>query len=247
MAIPAADIVAFSPHPDDVELGCGGGLALAAQQGQCTVIVCMTNGEHGTRGNVEIRERETTAAAEILGISEVVHLALTDTKIGTHPNHRDAVVDVLQRFRPKAVLAPHPSDRHPDHEAASRLVKECCFLAGLGAEQQRHRPADLFYYTTTRPFEPSFVLDVSTVWEKKLAAIRAHRSQLFAADHELQTVLSSGRYWQWLEARSRWFGAMIAVDHGEPYFSDGPVGLTYFPMREETVEGELPGFCSYGP
>jgi N-acetylglucosamine malate deacetylase 1 len=129
------------------------------------------------------------------------------------------------------VLAPNDIDRHPDHEAAARLVRRGCFEAGLGsvAGGALHRPAHQFSYMAHSPFDPSFVVDISAVWEQKETAVACYRSQFASDDGGPATAVSGGGFLELLEVRARWFGAMIGGRHGEPYLSRGPVPLPGLP------------------
>jgi N-acetylglucosamine malate deacetylase 1 len=122
-------------------------------------------------------------------------------------------------------------DRHPDHEAAGRLVREACFEGGLArvGGGAPHRPAHLFFFMVHSPFDPSFVVDISEVWEQKRAAVMCYRSQFASEGGEPATALSGGDFLELLDVRGRWFGAMIGARYGEPYLARGPVPLTGLP------------------
>jgi N-acetylglucosamine malate deacetylase 1 len=225
------DVIAFSPHPDDAEIGCGGALALAARRGQRVGVVDLTDGERATRGSPERRAAEKEEATRTLGLSERIALGLPDGELGRSHEAVARVVDLLRDSSPHTVLAPNDVDRHPDHEAAARLVRRGCFEAGLGivGGGALHRPAHQFSYMAHSPFDPSFVLDISEVWEQKEAAVACYRSQFSPDGGEAATALSSGDFLELLEVRARWFGALIGAHHGEPYLCRGPVPLASLP------------------
>jgi N-acetylglucosamine malate deacetylase 1 len=221
----ALDILAFAAHPDDAELGCGGSLILAADQGRRVAVADLTAGEGSSRGTIEQRAQEAKAASDILGLRARFSLGLPDTAIGATLEHRLPIIDLIRATRPRIVLAPYWQDRHPDHTAASKLVQEACFFAGVRKVGigQPHRPQRLYYYQTHSPFSPSFVVDVSTVWERRMAAVLAYESQFGSTKDKLQTALSQVGFIRVQEARAIWFGAMIGAAYGEPFLSSGPV------------------------
>ena len=236
------DVLAFSPHPDDAEIGCGGALALAAQRGQRVGVVDLTDGERATRGSLERRAAEKKEAARALGLSERIALGLPDGELGRSRGDVAVVVDVLRDSSPRTVLAPTDVDRHPDHEAAARLVRRGCFEAGLGSVSggALHRPAHQFSYMAHSPFDPSFVLDISEVWDQKQAAVTCYRSQFSPDGGGPPTALSGGGFLELLEVRARWFGAMIGGRHGEPYHCRGPVPLPGLPGPPGRDASEAP-------
>ena len=227
------DVLAFGAHPDDVEIGCGGALILAAGAGLRVAAADLTRGELATRGSVDERERERTAAARILGLCERVSLGLPDTRLGTDPGHRDAIVSLLRAWTPWIVLAPYAEDRHPDHAACGRLVREACFLAGVrkAGTGAPHHPRRLYEYMTHQPFEPSFVVDISVVWDRRSSAVSAYRSQFGVADAPL-TQIGSPRFLELLETRASFYGAMIGAARGEPFYCRGPLAMTMLPEQD---------------
>ena len=187
------DVLAIGSHPDDVELGCGGTLALLTQRGLNVGILHLTRGEAGTRGTVAERRREAEAAAHVLGVSELEFLDCGDGRLRHGEAEEEQLISILRRWRPELVLGPAPVDRHPDHGRAHRLVADCCFYAGLARRStgQPHRPAAVFSYMQHDPFEPSFIVDVSPTWQVKLDALAAYRSQLHQPGKQLLYIFYS--------------------------------------------------------
>jgi bacillithiol biosynthesis deacetylase BshB1 len=228
-------ILAFSPHPDDAELGCGGSILLAVQRGIKVGVADMSEGEHSSCGSPEERRKEKEAASGLLGINDRFSLNLPDGGIGTSPAHRLALVDLIRKVRPRIVLAPYGEDRHPDHEAAGRLVREASFFAGVAdiGKGQPFRPDRVYYYMSHSPFTPAFVIDISPVWTQKLAVIGAYRTQFFNDETGVgKTAISDPAFLRYHESRSVYFGAMIGVPYGEPYYSTGPLGFGGLPGSE---------------
>ncbi len=191
------DILAIGAHPDDVELGCGGTLALAARQGRRVGILHLTRGESGTRGNAELRLAEAERAAAALGAVELAFLDCGDGALRRGQAEEDALIEVLRTWRPDLLLGPPPSDRHPDHGRAHELVAAAAFYSGLAARGSArpgppHRPAAVFSYMQHNSFEPSFVVDVTAVWETKMAALAAYRSQLYQGAATAPAAAASG-------------------------------------------------------
>jgi N-acetylglucosamine malate deacetylase 1 len=253
------DVLAIGPHPDDVELGCGGTLALAARQGRRVGILHLTRGERGTRGTPEQRLAEAEQAAAALGAVELAFLDCGDGALRHGEPEEEALIEVLRTWRPELVLGPPRHDRHPDHERGHRLVAAAAFYSGLQARGSRamaaHRPAAVFSYMQHHSFEPSFVVDVTTAWEAKLAALAAYRSQLYQpagtsggssgsggatgagasvaapADEAAgergvpATKVSSREFRLAVEGRARYFGQLIGAELGEPFWSPQPLAV----------------------
>lgn len=246
------DILAFAPHPDDAELGCAGSLMLAAEQGLRVAVADLTDGERSSRGTVAERNQAKQKAGELMGLCERFTLGLPDTEIGSDPAHRLPLIQLLRETRPRIVLAPYLHDRHPDHAAACKLVQDACFFAGVGkvGEGRPHRPERLYYYMLhylTQPFTPSFVIDISPFWERKLAVLAAYGSQFQAGGDEIKTAISRPEFLRFLEVKAAWCGAMIGVMFGEGFFTPGPVPLDAFPgiAAPRPLPGEPPFFRMY--
>ncbi len=222
------DILAFSPHPDDAEIGCSGALILAARAGQRTGIVDVTDGERATRGTPETRSLERAEASRRLGLATRLSLGLPDTLVAVDEDALGRVVEVLRTLRPRLVLLPYPEDRHPDHGATTELVRRAVFLAGVGKafEGAVHRVGALVHYMIHGPFTPSLVIDVSSVWAERCHVLDAYGSQFYMRQDSgdaAETALSHPSFMQALDARAIHYGAMIGVVRGEPYWQPGPV------------------------
>jgi bacillithiol biosynthesis deacetylase BshB1 len=230
-------LAAFSPHPDDVEVFCGGTMLLAADAGFRTAVVDLTEGELSTNGDPVRRAAERAEANELLGLSERISLRLPDGGVGTTEEHRAAVVHVLRELRPAVVLAPYCQDRHPDHAAAGRLVQESCFFAGLarGADGPPHRPLRTYFYMLHHPFEPSLVVDISDVWSRRLRLLDVYESQFSLSGGAIPTAINDGSFRRMIEARAEWFGALAGVRYGEPLVVEGPLLLRSLPELDGQV------------
>jgi bacillithiol biosynthesis deacetylase BshB1 len=220
------EILAVGAHPDDVELGCGGTLALLAGRGRRVGILDLTRGEAGTRGTPGTRAAEAAESARILGALFRDGLDLGDGNLRTDRAAELEVIDVIRRRRPRLVFAPLPNDRHPDHVRAGRLVTDAAFYSGLRAlETGRapHRPQQVVYFPSTFLAEPTFLVDVTRTLETKLAAVRTFRSQFYdAASTEPATFISSPEFLEGIAARSRAFGRLANVGAAEGFVSPRP-------------------------
>lgn len=215
------DILAFGAHPDDVELFAGGTILRLAELGHSTAVVDLTRGERASHGTPEERAREAEAAAAVLGLRFRENLGLPDT--GVDANDRTQlrrVVECIRRRRPEIVLAPWLEERHPDHAAAGALVTSAVFYAAVrnfdtDPPSERHAPRQLLYYQMRHRMTPTFVIDTSSVAERKRAAIRCHASQVGRRPGEDATLVSAPLALEAIEARDRHHGAMIGTSHGE--------------------------------
>ncbi len=249
MVAKALDILAIAAHPDDAELGCGGSLLLATNKGLGVAIADVSAGEMSSRGTIASRQAEASVATHILGIKERRNLGLPDSKIGEHSSQvRSTLIQLIRETRPRIVLAPYWEDRHPDHEATGRLVKEACFFAGVAkvGEGEPYRPTRLFYFMLSYPFTPTFVLDISDVWERKLEAIKAYQSQFASSEKGRHTAISEPGFLKLMEARAIWFGSMIGAAYGEPYYMPGPVPVTELPDATSSISDKsLPPYTMF--
>jgi bacillithiol biosynthesis deacetylase BshB1 len=225
------DVLAFSPHPDDVELGCGGTLAALSRQGLSFGIVDLTRGEMATRGTPEIRAVEAREAARILGARFRETLDLGDGGLRTDRAAEIRVVEAVRRARPSVVLAPLPTDRHPDHARAGRLVPEAAWYAGLarfeaGLPLPAHRPDQVLFYATYVLVTPTFLVDISDTFATKVAAVRAFRSQFHDPNSGgPETYVSSKGFFDGIEARARALGRIANVEYAEGFISSAPPTL----------------------
>jgi bacillithiol biosynthesis deacetylase BshB1 len=229
------DILAIAAHRDDVEQTCGGTLLKAAQRGQRTGILDLTQGEMGTRGTAEDRAREADDAAKILGATWRQALDIPDGHVENTWENRLKVAAVVREMRPRVIILPYWKGRHPDHYTASVLGYEACFLAGLAKldlSSQRsnadnlapYRPFKIIYATLYYDIRPSFVVDISEQFEGKFASIMAYKSQfsdqaagkdLFPAHDEIRARVDS---------MARFYGMLGGVTYAEPFLQK-EVGL----------------------
>ena len=221
---PQVDLLAIAAHRDDVELTCGGTLLRAADLGRRTAVVDLTQGEMGTRGSAELRAAEAARAAEVLGLAARENLALPDAGITNTPATREALARLIRRFRPQVVIAPSPWARHPDHRVAAELVRDACFVAGLAKvapDVPRHRPRKVVHAIAYRedPVKPTFVVDVSDVFERKMAAIRCYASQFDDATQAGEIYPTGEPLYDVVRHQGAHYGSLIRARYGEPFFT----------------------------
>ncbi len=230
--------VAFGAHPDDVEICCGGTLAKLADRGYGVAIITLTSGELGTRGSRETRAQEFAEAARILGAREHRMLDIPDGGVAATREYMLKVVQEIRRLRPRVVFTHHWESRHPDHAHGSHLVREAVFFAGLpkiDTGQPPWRPYKLIFFANRFEFQPSFVVDISQTFERKMRAVRAYQSQFHGPDMERygeeQTAISHPAFLDHIEVRARQYGIYIGARYAEPFLVrealavDDPVAL----------------------
>ncbi len=215
----ALDLLVFGPHPDDIEIGLGGTIARHTSAGLSVGLCDLTAGELGSNGTPVERRREADEAAEVLGVRWRENLAWPDGGIaGTDVQVRSAAA-LVRAHQPRAIAVPYWQDRHPDHRAASAVLDDAVFKAGLrrfDAPGPAWRPEWVCYYFINDGASPSFVVDVSAAYETKRRALACYRSQFMPADHDaVATRLSSPTFARLIETRDGQFGALAGVAFAE--------------------------------
>jgi bacillithiol biosynthesis deacetylase BshB1 len=219
------DVLAIAAHRDDVELTCAGTLLRASEAGHRTGILDLTTGETGTRGTPEVRAQEAERAAAILGVAERRNAGLPDAHLGNTDESRRIVVEQIRHFAPRVVILPFPVGRHPDHRIASELGRDACFLAGLArydAGGTPHRPHKILYALSYRedPVKPTFVVDISPQFTRKLAAIRCYASQFDGVKAAGEIFPTGQDLYSLVETQNAHYGSLIRARYGEPFFTD---------------------------
>ena len=220
----AVDLLAIAAHRDDVELTCAGTLIRAAEVGHRTGILDLTAGESGTLGSAARRGEEAERAAKVLGVAERRNAGLPDAHLHNSEEARRVVVELIRQFAPRVVILPFPVGRHPDHRLASELGRDACYLAGLArytADGTPHRPHKILYALAYRedPVKPTFVVNVSDQFARKLEAIRCYSSQFDGAKAAGEIFPTGQDLYALVETQSRHYGSLIRRAHGEPFFT----------------------------
>ncbi len=228
------DVLAIGAHPDDVELTCSGTIAKCVKLGYKVGILDLTEGELGTRGSRSIRVKEADEAAKILGVHIRDNLRIPDGNIEVNQNNLTKVIQVYRTYRPKIILIPHWHERHPDHVHSHHLSREAWFYSGLtkmetkfeGKTQLPWRPQNYFHYMQRYQFTPSFIVDVSDVYDIRVEAIGAHKSQFYNPESkDPETLLSQKSFLDVVETRAKFYGHQIGAKYGEPFYSADPIGV----------------------
>jgi N-acetylglucosamine malate deacetylase 1 len=231
------DILAFGVHPDDVELSCAGVLLVEQKNGKKTGIIDLTQGELGTRGTAATRKAEATEAATILGVDVRENLEMADGFLQNDEVHQRKIISTIRAYRPEIILCNAPEDRHPDHGKSSKLVADASFLSGLmkietesnGSLQEAWRPKYVFRYIQDRFLQPDFVVDITDVFEQKIEAIKAYKTQFNSiSNEEPQTYISTPDFLDSVIYRHKWFGKMIGVKYAEGFITEKMIGIKNF-------------------
>ncbi len=231
------DILAFAAHPDDIEISCGATICKHVDEGKKVVIVDFTKGELGTRGSGDLRMKESAEASGIMGIHGRENLGFRDGFFTHDEKHLMEVIKMIRKYQPEIVLANTPSDRHPDHGRASKLVSDACFLSGLvkvetsvsGIMQEKWRPRAVYYYIQDYYMEPDFVVDVTDYTEKKFEVLKAFGSQFYdPKSTEPETPISGDDFFEFIQARMKDTGRQSGVKYGEGFVTDRQIGIRSF-------------------
>ncbi len=219
----------FSPHPDDAEIAMGGTIARMLDEGWQVSVVDITNGEPTPTGSIETRAAETKEASHALGITQRVCLGLPNRFLENKLEYRQAMAEAIREHKPRWLFTTYRPDAHPDHVHAGSLTEEARFAAKFTRTDmsfEPHYPEKIFYFYTTHlrlhP-QPSFVVDVSDQWQRKIAAIKAYQSQFW---HNQSEPDRKGWIIDHINTICRYFGNRIGVKYGEPFYCHELVGLS---------------------
>jgi LmbE family N-acetylglucosaminyl deacetylase len=197
--------MAIVAHPDDVEFSCSGTLALWARAGARISLVLATSGDVGiARADVTrqqaaaIREEEATAASRIIGAEEIRFLREPDGSVEATLGLRKKLVREIRRFRPEVVITGDPTVvwagdtyiNHPDHRAVALATVDAVFPAAgqphvfeeLAAEGLQAHKVRKVYVNNWR--DGNLYVDISDTIDVKVAALKAHASQMGGWDVE---------------------------------------------------------------
>lgn len=217
---PALDVLAIAAHPDDIEQTCGGTLLKMGEMGYLTGALDLTAGDMGTRGNPDLRMEEAREAARILRLSFRENLQMPDARLENNIALRLTLMGVVRRLRPKVVILPYWEARHPDHYVASHLGFEACFLAGLKKMDDLAdpwRPWKVVYSSLYANVTPSFVVDISPYFERRMDSLFAYESQYGETGEGAALFPRKEEISDRLRSLARFYGNLIGVKYGEPY------------------------------
>lgn len=218
------DVLATSPHPDDVEIGAGGILLRLKKEGYRVVILDLTNGEPTPKGDVSTRMREAQEAKKILNVDERITFDLPNRYLFDSREAREMVAEVIRELKPRILLAPYFIDAHPDHRETTKIVEAARFYSKFTKTDMKgspHYPEKIIYYLASHlriHFKPSFIVDISDYFEEKMKAILAYKSQ-FGYDRRSEYMKEI------LSTMNGYYGKLIGVKYGEPFFMYEEMGI----------------------
>jgi len=222
-------VLIFSPHPDDAEITMGGTILQMLDQGWKVIVADITNGEPTPAGDEKIRAAETGKATEILGLTDRICLELPNRYLEEKLQYRRVLAESIRRYKPRWLFTTYRPDAHPDHIHAGRLTEDARFTAKLTKTDmayEPHYPDKIVYYYASHlrvhP-HPSFVVDVTDYWDRKIQAIKAYQSQFW---HNQNDNSKKGWIIEHIETICRYFGNRIGVKYAEPFYCHELVGLT---------------------
>lgn len=221
------DILVIAPHPDDAELGMGGAILKLKAEGLRVGVLDLTSGEPTPHGSAEIRQRETAAATEILDLDWRENLGLPNRSLEPTLEARAQLAGVIRQQRPRWLFSPYWEDAHPDHVAATQLIEAARFWSKLTKSDlpgKPHHPERIYnYYCVHLKLapQPAFVLDITSEWQRKLAAIRCYESQFITGRPTQPPTFLDG-----LRDEAAYWGKTIGVKYGEPFACREPLGLS---------------------
>jgi len=221
------DILAFGAHPDDVELGCGGSIALSVKQGKSVAIVDLTKGEMSTRGDVETRKKEAKKAADVLGVLLRKNMNFRDGFLVNDEIHQMKIITLIREYKPDIILCSALTDRHIDHQKSSKLISDSCFLSGLkkietkstnGINQLNWRPNKIYHYIQWNDLKPDFVVDISSTLNIKMKSVMEYRSQFYNPNIvKDNTPISSNNFIEIIRYRALNLGRLVGVEAAEGF------------------------------
>lgn len=217
---PSLDVLAIAAHPDDVEQTCGGTLIRMTEMGYRTGVLDLTAGDMGTRGSPEVRLQESEEAAKHMLLAWRGNLRFPDARLENTLSARMSLAVKIREVRPRVVILPYWQGRHPDHYRTSELGYEACFLAGLrrlDEHSQPHRPHKILYSSIYTNVVPSFVVDISVQFERRMSALLSYKSQYGESEEGTGLFPNEQEIRERLAAVARFYGNLIGVRYGEPF------------------------------
>lgn len=222
--MPKVDILAIAAHRDDVELTCGGTLIKAVSLGRTAAVIDLTEGELGTRGSAGLRGEEAEKAARVMGLTARDNLHLPDGGVVNDPETRARLAVLIRQFAPAVVIAPSIRGKHPDHTVSAQLIRDACFVAGLRKVEPQvapYRPRKVIHCLAYREdhVKPTFVVDITDAFERKLEAVRCYSSQFDEAVQAGEVFPNGEPLYEIIRHQAAHYGSLIRTMYGEPFFT----------------------------
>jgi bacillithiol biosynthesis deacetylase BshB1 len=218
------DVLAIAAHPDDIELICGGTLIRAHVLGRSTGIIDLAAGEMASRGTPELRAKEAAKAAKVMGVTVRQNLGFPDGGIQNTPETRAELAVAIRQLKPRIVITHSQHGRHPDHPIVAQLVRDACFVAGLKKIEPKvapHRPLKVIHALSFREDnqKPTFVVDISEAFEKKIEAIACYKSQFGEAVQAGEVYPNGEPLFDLIRHHAAHYGSLIRCRYGEPFYT----------------------------
>ncbi len=216
----AVDCLVIAAHRDDSEITCGGLIAKLVDTGYSVAMLDLTEGEMGTKGDAQTRAAEAEAAARVLGVTLRDNLHLPDAHLQNDLPSRSLLAQKIRDYHPQLVIIPHWEQRHPDHRISSQLGFDACYFAGLKKAElsgEPHRPRKIIYASYYRGFEPSFAVDITAQFERKIEAVKCYRSQFNVDDSANKVFIPGVDIFEYMRVKDRDLGIRIRVGYAEGF------------------------------
>ncbi|MBY0507059.1 MAG: PIG-L family deacetylase [Bryobacteraceae bacterium] len=214
--VPHLDFLVLCAHPGDAEQTTGGTLIKLAELGYRTGVLDLTPGDVTRAQKTEAMFAHATAAAAPLLLTWRGNLHYPDGRVENSLPGRMTVAGEIRRLRPRLVIVPYWQGQHPDHPATCEMAEQACELAGLqglDAETPAHRPERIYHASLYAAVAPTFVVDITAQFERKVASMACYRAPDQAALRDR------------LHCQARFYGDMIGARYGEPFVSRSPLRI----------------------
>ncbi|KPL05458.1 MAG: hypothetical protein AMJ73_00650 [candidate division Zixibacteria bacterium SM1_73] len=214
------DALAIAAHRDDVEIVCGGTVIKLADLGYKVGIIDLTQGEMGTLGSKEQREKEALNAAKVMGVKIRENLMLPDSKVEPTWENKLKLVRLIRKHKPRLAILPYWTQRHPDHANCSKLAYDACYLSGLAkldAPGEPHRPSKIIYNSSFHQIQHSFIVDITDQFERKKKAVACYKSQFQEMTSGKVVFPPAGDIFEFMEITARHYGYLIRKKYGEAF------------------------------
>lgn len=229
------DVLAIAAHRDDVEIVCGGTVIKLADLGYKVGIIDLTQGEMGTLGSKEQREKEALNAAKVMGVKIRENLMLPDSKVEPTWENKLKLVRLIRKHKPRLMILPYWTQRHPDHANCSKLAYDACYLSGLAkldAPGEPHRPFKIIYNSSFHQIQHSFIVDITDQFERKKKSVACYKSQFQEMTSGKVVFPPAGDIFEFMEITARHYGYLIRKKYGEAFVTkemieiDDPVKIS---------------------
>jgi bacillithiol biosynthesis deacetylase BshB1 len=183
---------------------------------------------------VELRHKEASDAAGVIGAQVRHNLRMADGFFRNDEEHQRRIIPYIRYYQPDIVVANAIADRHPDHSRAGRLIADACFYAGLrkieseweGQPQEPWRPKRVYHCIQDRHYEPTFIVDITDAFDSKYQAIRCYASQFHNPDSaEPISYIATEGFFEALMHKDGIMGKRIGVRYGEGFVSENVPGI----------------------